>query len=305
MYNLYIVLFGNSEQSVFLKFPHSTLFESETLLTLNWPESKIFETSKYRTARFEAHNALFWMARCAHSFLTARGDHKHMDLLWQSDSKSFRTKIFDGDLQIGLHLPDLELYFCEHGIKVPHSFWFDDRTPAYVEAWYLIELVHRDRDRSKFSTDLPFESVNMLMGDTKDHNASAVAVELDALQKCFEKAADLFVQVSQSLLKSGHIAESTNLITLNPESFSLVLDFKSAKIKKNVTSIGLSAGDDLRPAPFFFTAAESINSKKKTHALDFDAETLITLNSLCAENVSEESLIKRLCENIEASINKR
>ena len=257
----------------------------------------------YKKARFEGHNALFWMARCAHSFFEARGDQKHMDLLWQSESKSFRTKIFDGDLQIGLHLPDLELYFCEDGIKVPHSFWLDDRTPAYVEAWYLVELVHRDRDRSKFSIDLPFESVNMLMGDTKDHNASAVAAELDALHKCFEKSADLFVKVSQSLLKNGHIVERANLITLKPESFSLILSFESAKIKEKVASIGLSAGDELRPTPFFFTASESANLKKKTHVLDFEAETLIALNSVCADNVSDESLIKRLCENVETSFN--
>ena len=271
-------------------------------MTLNWPDQKIFETSEYKKARFEAHNALFWMARCAHSFLEARDDQKHMDLLWQSESKSFRTKIFDDDLQIGLYLPDLELYFCEDGIKVPHSFWLDDRTPAYVEAWYLVELVHRDRDRSKFSIDLPFESVNMLMGDTKDHNASAVAVELDALQKCLEKAAYLFVKVYQSLLKSGYIVESTNPITLKPESFSLILSFESAKPKGNVISIGLSAGDDLRPSPFFFTTTDSINSKKKIHVLDFEAETLIALNSVCAEDISEESLIKRLCESVEASI---
>ena len=61
------------------------------------------------------------------------------------------------------YLPDLELYFCENEIKVPHSFWLDDRTPAYVEAWYLVELVHRDRDRDKFSVELPFNSPNMLI----------------------------------------------------------------------------------------------------------------------------------------------
>ena len=274
-------------------------------MTLNWPEPKIFETSEYKKARFEAHNALFWMARCTHSFLKARDDQKHMDLLWQSESKSFRTKIFDGDLQIGLHLPDLELYFCENGIKVPHSFWLDDRTPAYVEAWYLVELVHRDRDRSRFSTDLPFESANMLMGDTKDHNASEVALELDALQKCFERAAGLFVNVSQSLLKNGHIAESANLITLKPESFALTLSFESSKIKESVISIGLSAGDELRPSPFFFTTTESVVSKKNTHVLDFEAETLIGLNSVCANNVSDESLTERLCENVKALINQQ
>jgi hypothetical protein len=74
-------------------------------------------------------------------------DHLH------KDTSNFRTRTFDGDLQIGINFPDLELYFCEGGQKVPHSFWLDDRTPAFAEAWYLVELLHRDRDQSKFSTD--------------------------------------------------------------------------------------------------------------------------------------------------------
>lgn len=272
-------------------------------MTLSWPDFKIFETDAYKKARFEGHNALFWMARCAHSFLEEQEDHKHMDLLYQPDSQNFKTKIFDGDLQIGLNLKTLELYFCENETKVPHSFWLDDRTPAYVEAWYLVELVHRDRDRTKFSTKLPFESSNMLMGDTIDHNASAFVEELDALHKCFHKTAGLLVQVSQLLLNGGYVAENANQIALKPETFSLFLNFSFDSMKESNVSVGLSAGDSLRPAPFFFTSIKPQKLRRTSHALDFEAKNLISLKSICDENMSDKLLVERLYENITASMN--
>ena len=181
-------------------------------MTLVWPKTNVFQSNKYKRARLEGHNALFWMARGAHSFLEPCDDNTHLDLIWHEESKGFRTKVFDRDLQIGLNIPELELYFCENEIKVPHSFWLDDRTPAYVEAWYLVELVHRDRDRDKFSTELPFSSPNMLMGDTEDHNASAFFEELEALQQCFEKCIILFEQIADSLSACGAIDESKKVI---------------------------------------------------------------------------------------------
>ena len=103
-----------------------------------WPSVSIFDTKQFRQARIEAHNALFWMARGANSFLDATLNNGHLSLFWHRDSNNFRTRSFDGDLQIGLSIPELEIFFCENGEKVRHSFWFDDRTPAYVEAWYLV-----------------------------------------------------------------------------------------------------------------------------------------------------------------------
>ena len=266
-------------------------------LNIDWPEAKIFNTKKYKRARSEGHNALFWLARGAHSFLVPCDNDTHLDLSWHEETKSFRTKIFDRDLQIGLYLPDLELYFCENDVKVPHSFWMDDRTPAYVEAWYLVELVHRDRDREKFSTDLPFSSPNLLMGDTEDHNASAFKEELNALDQCFQKTIQLFKEVADVLSKSGHVNEKSKLLVLKPEAFALVLSFQLKDIPEVAISVGLSAGDNLRPSPFFFTGSSSQDEIKNNHVLDYDAETLISYGSVQKDQLSDRSLIDRLSAN--------
>jgi len=219
-------------------------------------------------------------------------------LIWHETSKSFRTKVFDRDLQIGLYLPDLELYFCENEVKVPHSFWLDDRTPAYVEAWYLVELVHRDRDRDKFSTELPFDSPNMLMGDTEDHNASAFIEELAALQHCFEKAIIMFDQVAGSLLDHGVIDDSKNALVLKPESFALTRYFCPKITQETLISIGFSAGDNLRPSPFFFASAVPKKTESPNHILDYNAEKLISLDAIQNEKLSNAALVERLHGNV-------
>ena len=85
------------------------------------PELAVFQTKKYRDARVEAHNALFWMARASHSFLEPTHENSHLSLLWNEEKCDFRTRLLVDGCRIGLHLPELELYFCENEEKVPHS----------------------------------------------------------------------------------------------------------------------------------------------------------------------------------------
>ena len=267
-----------------------------------WPSVSIFDTKQFRQARIEAHNALFWMARGANSFLDATPNNGHLSLFWHRDSNNFRTRSFDGDLQIGLNFPDLELYFCEGGQKVPHSFWLDDRTPAFAEAWYLVELLHRDRDQSKFSTDLPFSSPNMLMGDTEDHKASAYKPELDALNCCVLKGNQILQSVMHTLAKQPEFAKCRQWITLEPESFSLTLNVSADNEVVKLPSIGVSLGDHLRPAPFFFVKDSEANGSSKTHLLDYDPQTLLPLKSIVNELTSDVALVKKLANKfIEAN----
>ena len=116
------------------------------------PDPKIFATKQFRDACVEAHNALFWTARGANSFLGALPQNQHLSLLWNGSSQDFRTRYFENQFQIGVNIRELEIYFCEGGVKVPHSFYFDDRTPAFAEAWFFVELLHLDLDQSKFSS---------------------------------------------------------------------------------------------------------------------------------------------------------
>lgn len=271
-------------------------------MTYNWPDITIFTSPAYKKARFEAQNAVFWLARGAHSYLDALPQNKHLDLEWQSDRASLYTKVFDGDLQIGLSIPELEIFFCENGEKVRHSFWFDDRTPAYVEAWYLVELLHRDRDRSKFTIELPFESKDFFLGDTDEHDAPAVAVELKAMHDFFIIAADILSQVQQKLADSGDVAAKIGSISCKPENFTLSFEIATKPDDHANILVGMSLGDDLRPAPFFFVSQNYAESVKNTHALDFEAANLLSLNKICEQRYDNATVINQLLQDAKSCL---
>lgn len=260
-----------------------------------WPESAIFQTTQYRDARVEAHNALFWMARSAHSFLDPTAENRHLSLFWHKDNNDFRTRVLVDGLQIGLYLPDLELYFCENEEKAPHSFWLDDRTPAFIEAWYLVELLHRHIDQEKFSTSLPFESNSMLMGDTQEHSASVFKTELAAINFCIIKAVDLLQKVANCLSEHDNFSIKQGQISLEPEAFTVVLRANLSFCLEKTLLVGFSVGDHLRPAPFFFIKTVNHNIYPKNHILDYDPGNVISLNSLSDNERSDQDLVKSLC----------
>ena len=57
-----------------------------------------------------------------------------------------------------MRLPTLEMQFHEHGKPVPHILDPEEHSPAEVEAWMLVELLHRGVDREKFSKTLPYSN---------------------------------------------------------------------------------------------------------------------------------------------------
>ena len=269
-----------------------------------WPDTSLLTSANFKRARYEAHNGVFWMARGAHSYLEVENNNKHIELEWQKDSKTLRTKIFCENLQVGLSLPKLEMFFCEDGKKVKHSFWFDERTPAYVEAWYLVELLHRDKDQSRFSSDLPFDSKEFFLGDTEEHDAPAVALELRALNDCIVKAADICTEVSRNLVTNGDVVSNDNPIVCRPENFTFGFEASSSARSGENIVIGLSAGDDLRPAPFFFVSSNQNKKRETIHALDFNPENLLFLKTVVEKNMDDASISNRLLEKASCLLSK-
>ena len=271
---------------------------SETPLSQSafWPNSKIFNTKQFRDACVEAHNALFWVARGANSFLEDMPQNQHLSLLWVGDSQDFRTRYFEKQFQIGLNIRDLEIYFCENGVKVPHSFCFDDRTPAFAEAWYLVELLHRDLDQSKFSTALPFDSPFMLMGDTQDHNASLYNNELEALHVSLLKSVRLFHRIPSLLAPIKSLLHQPNKIALEPETFTLEYTAFSSETTGQKIIVGFSAGDHLRPEPFYFIKDINQNFRPKNRGLDYRPESIQSLEKIIENNVSDDELLNELCK---------
>ena len=261
-----------------------------------WPDAKILKTKQFRDACVEAHNALFWVARGANSFLKYMPQNQHLSLLWAPGSKDFRTRYFEKQFQIGLSIRDLEIYFCENGVKVPHSFCFDDRTPAFAEAWYLVELLHRDLDQSKFSTSLPFDSPFMLMGDTQDHNASLYNHELEALHVSLLKSVRLFQRIPHLLAPVESLLHQPNRIALEPETFTLEYTAFFSETTGQKITIGLSTGDHLRPEPFYFIKDINHNFRPKSRELDYRPESIQPLVKLIENNISDDELLDELCK---------
>ena len=266
------------------------------------PDPKIFATKQFRDACVEAHNALFWTARGANSFLGALPQNQHLSLLWNGNSQDFRTRYFENQFQIGVNIRELEIYFCESGVKVPHSFYFDDRTPAFAEAWYLVELLHRDLDQSKFSTSLPFHSPLMLMGDTQDHNASFYELELRALNDCLMGGMKLLQQMPTLLAPIASILHQPVKIVLEPETFTLEYTvFFSEKTGQRII-VGFSIGDLLRPEPFYFIKDINQNFKPKSRGLDYRPDSIRPLIKLIENNTSDRDLLDDLCNLTFASV---
>jgi hypothetical protein len=266
------------------------------------PDPKIFATKQFRDACVEAHNALFWTARGANSFLGALPQNQHLSLLWNGNSQDFRTRYFENQFQIGVNIRELEIYFCEGGAKVPHSFYFDDRTPAFAEAWYLVELLHRDLDQSKFSTSLPFHSPLMLMGDTQDHNASFYELELRALNDCLMVGIKLLQQMPTLLAPIASILHQPVKIVLEPETFTLEYTvFFSEKTGQRII-VGFSIGDLLRPEPFYFIKDINQNFKPKSRGLDYRPDSIRPLIKLIENNTSDRDLLDDLCKLTFASV---
>ncbi len=259
-----------------------------------WPDAKILKSKQFRDACVEAHNALFWVARGANSFLEYLPQNQHLGLLWDVNAQDFRTRYFEKHFQIGLNIRELEIYFCEDGLKVPHSFCFDDRTPAFAEAWYLVELLHRDLDQSKFSTSLPFDSPSMLMGDTQDHNASLYNHELEALHVSLLRSVRLFQRIPHLLAPVKSLLHQPNKIALEPETFTLEYTAFFSETTGRKIIIGFSAGDHLRPEPFYFIKDINHNFRPKNRGLDYRPESIQPLVKLIENNISDDELLDEL-----------
>ena len=268
----------------------------------DWPNRKILASKQFQEACVEAHNALFWVARGANSFLKYLPQNQHLGLLWDVSAQDFRTRYFEKHFQIGLNVRELEIYFCEDGLKVPHSFCFDDRTPAFAEAWYLVELLHRDLDQTKFSTSLPFDSPFMLMGDTQDHNASLYNHELEALHVSLLRSVRLFQRIPHLLAPVKSLLHQPNKIALEPETFTLEYTAFFSETTGQKITIGFSAGDHLRPEPFYFIKDINHNFRPKNRGLDYRPESIQPLVKLIENNISDDELLDELSKPTPALI---
>ena len=215
-------------------------------MALNWlPVGTIPPRSLSEACR-QAHNAAHWLARLAHSFIPAEPDRSHLDLTWDQRDGALVSRSFADGLAVGLDVADLILQFREHGERSPHRLELDGRSPAAVEAWFLVELLHRNCDRDKFSKALPYDSTDLMNGDVVEFAQARHAAELTELAHWQSNAAAVLQQASQG----------KGPIRCSPRHFDIAVVLPVEGTSGAVRA-GFASGDERLPEPYFYVAASA------------------------------------------------
>ena len=254
---------------------------------MTWQTIDPVATSRMADARRQAHNAIHWLARLAHSYVAHEPRNRHVDMLWDADQAVIRTKSFADNLCVELRVADLEMQFCEDGKPVPHVLSFQERTPAHVEAWVLVELLHRGVDRDRFSKDLPYPGRDLMLGDSEDHEVDDFRTELAMLNGWLRNAAAVCSALRHELGRDHNHDPAGMPITCWPETFQLGVEIPLPQgFGASALRAGLSAGDALRPDPFFF-----VGTLDQTQSGDIEADNLLPVQRIQTEPLSADDVI--------------
>lgn len=196
-------------------------------LALHRDDKKIFVKARKQTL-----DLVQWLARVANSYVAAGLPQDRVTLNFRSDG-AFVTKTFDRDIALEMRLPTLEMQFQEHGKLMPHILDPEEHSPAKVEAWILVELLHRGLDRDKFSKTLPYRIKNLMSGDAEDYSPQACAAGLTQLATWYRGAAS--------------VLSNDGRVVCLPQNLMLV-----AAPGHGTPAAGFSPGDAQHDDPYFF-----------------------------------------------------
>lgn len=211
-------------------------------------------------ARWELLNLTQWLVRVANSYVPATAPEDRVLLEFHAASSSFATKPFENGCTLEIRLPSLAMQFLENGKPTPHVLDPEEHSPAEIEAYLLIELLHRNIDRSKFSKKLPYNIPDLMSGDEEDHSPQACAQGLAQLTAWYQFAASA---IEAAAGEAGTVCW--------PQTLTLTAGKK--------TGFGFSPGDTQSPAPFFYRNLRAANGSANSNG-----RTILTASKLLAEN---------------------
>jgi hypothetical protein len=216
-------------------------------------------------ARAVAINIAQWLARIANSYVAARAPDERVLLVFRAADAAFATKTFGDGLSLEMRLPSLEMQFLENGHPAPHILDPEEHSPAEVEAWLLVELLHRGVDRAKFTKQLPYSIPNLMSGDAEDYSPQTCQEGLTGLKAWLENAARI-LEATARASASGKVA-----IVCRPQTLELSCIMDSGS---KPASFGFSPGDGRSPEPYFYRDTSTGNGKR----------SILTASQLLAEN---------------------
>jgi hypothetical protein len=214
--------------------------------TVSWQAVGTGGLDELATARAETVNLMQWLARVANSYVRNGAAEQRTELEFRASQAAFVTRPFDNNVALELRLPSLEMQFLEHDAPAPHVLDPEEHSPAEVEAWILVELLHRGIDREKFSTRLPYPMADLMSGDAEDHSPRSCRRGLEELAAWLKNAAAV-------LEAAAHAAGARDArIVCLPQTFTLTC---MSGLEGKPADFGFSPGDSSEPEPFFFATA--------------------------------------------------
>ncbi len=252
------------------------------MATIEWPKFNDIENGKLTAARRQAHNAVHWLVRFANSYIEPEDGNGHTRLLWNARDGVIQTKPFLDDYSVELRVGPLEMQFREGDKPVPHTLDFEERTPAHVEAWVLVELLHRGIDRNRYSKSLPYAANDLMTGDSEDFAAEAYRRELEIIDQCFRLGTAVIQAVRHSL--DGSDASDAQL-SCWPEPFQIGFEIglPPGSGSKRLR-IGVAPGDGVRAEPYFFVGAE-----QQAQTASFPRENVLSLRDVASANMDVDA----------------
>ena len=258
---------------------------------LHWRSMDAINPTKLANARHQVHSAAQWLARMAGSYRSPEPDDRNLALLWKSERNAIATQELSGQLGMELRLSELILQFTENGAPVRHEFDTEGHTPAHVEAWILVELLHRNVDRDKFSKFLPYDVTALMTGDAVEFTPETYREELDALASWYGTAAAVIREAcSGTALGEPRIWPHDLLL----EMLVPLIDVDAAV--ERAVRVGFSPGIGPSSEPGFYVARQ-----KREAAGVRPLDAVLTLRELQSDRANVEIILGFLRRSITAA----
>lgn len=266
-----------------------------------WKTIETIDSRKLNEARRQAHNGIHWLARFANSYRAPENGNRQVELIWDTEHGAFSTKAFEDKYRVELRLPHMEMQFREGDELVPHVLYFEDRSPAHVEAWVLVELLHRGIDRDRFSKNLPYTPENLMSGDNEEFAPESYQEELAVLNSWYTNAGQILAQLASKHAEDGTISiagtSSTEppAIKCWPNSFQIGIEMPIQASGGRLLRVGMAISNTSRPEPYFFVGTE-----EQASSGNFNANYILMARRIISDNMSPDEVVAFLQKSIAA-----
>lgn len=246
------------------------------MATIDLPDVSSLDAKRLAQALRQLESAALWPARVAASYASDAAQPK---LTWSVERNAIVTCVLDRDLQLELRPADLSMQFLEGGKPAPHVLELDDRSPAHVEAWLLVELLHRGIDRSKFSKVLPFEIGDRLSGDQEKFLVLDYPNELAAIAGWLTLAGAVFQRLAPAAPVSVAVPEVVLSVPNGPH-------LSGSQAERLVT---FSLGDATNPEPHFSVIRATVGT-----VTPLRPDIVLPASQLRRQKMSAETIAEQL-----------